>query len=172
MALHVALLEPLPPDATGAVAARCGAADASLHIVGPLPYAEDEPAMRAAGPADWDALDWWVHPNWRAFRDAMSRERCLYFAHDAERDPAEAPYRANSVLVVGNAEGLLPDAIRAKYGERIYKLPMPPRKRKVDLAASVELLLEVAADGVRRREERRTAAVEVKPTGPLRYGRR
>ena len=32
--------------------------------------------VRAAGPKDWEALDWWLHPGWRAFRDAMSRVRC------------------------------------------------------------------------------------------------
>ena len=69
----------------GEVAKRCAAVDASLHLVSPA-FASDDPAFLAAGPADWDALDWWVHPMWRDFRDAMSRERCLYFAADSDRD--------------------------------------------------------------------------------------
>ncbi len=171
MALHVALLEPLPPETTGAVALRCVAADASLHVVGPLPYAADDAALRKAGPENWDALDWWVHPGWRAFRDAMSRDRCLYFALDGARDAEEAPFRANSVLVIGNAEGLLPDPILNKYPDRIYRLPKPPRKRSVDLGASVELLLEVAAKGISERRPK-SGGVEIKAAAPTRFGRR
>lgn len=171
MALHLALLEPHPPETTGAIALRCAAADASLHVVGPLPYEADDAALRKAGPKDWDALDWWVHPGWRAFRDAMSRDRCLYFSLDAERDAEEAPFRANSVLVIGNAEGLLPEPIRNKYPDRIYRLPKPPRKRSVDLGASVELLLDVAAKGITERRPK-SGAVEIKPAAPTRFGRK
>ncbi len=95
----------------------------------------------------------------------MSRERCLYFAADGERDAAEAPFRANSVLVIGDEAGALPDRIREKYPQRIFRLPMPPRKRKVDVARSTELLLATAA-------ERLAAAREpAPPAKPMRYGR-
>jgi tRNA (cytidine/uridine-2'-O-)-methyltransferase len=171
MAFHIALLEALLPTTVGALARRCLAKDASLHLVGPLPFTADDEALRAAGPSDWAPLDWWIHPGWRAFRDAMRRDRCLYFSVDGERDPTTAPFKANSVLVIGNEEGTLPEPIRAKYPDRIYKLPMPGRKKTVDIAASAELLLGLAADGVARGAAKRNeAAVEVKPT-TLRYGR-
>jgi tRNA (cytidine/uridine-2'-O-)-methyltransferase len=171
MALHIALLEPLPPETTGAIASKCAAADASMHVVGPLPYAEDDAALRKAGPKSWEALDWWVHPGWRAFRDAMSRDRCLYFSVDGERDPADAPFKPNSVLVIGNAEGELPPPIRAKYGDRIYQLPKAPRKRSVDLPGSVEVLLALAAERAAAPKVK-SGAVEIKPAAPVRFGRR
>lgn len=171
MALHVALLEPLPPTTTGDIANRCAAVDASLHVVGPLPYPVDDTDLRSAGPENWDGLDFWVHPGWRAFRDAMSRERCLYFALDGERDAADAPFRANSVLVIGNADGILPERILHKYPDRIYRLPTPPRKRAVDLGGSVELLLATAAKGVKEPSVK-SGGVLVKPAAPVRFGRR
>ena len=167
MALHVALLEPANPTSVGALAKRCAAVDASLHLVGPMPFAGDDARFTKAGPAKWDRLDWWIHPGWRDFRDAMSRERCIYFAVDAERDAEEAPYRPNSVLVIGDEDGGLPDRIREKYPHRIFRLPMPPRKRKVDVARSAELLLEIAAAGPKASRE----AEVVTPSGPMRYGR-
>src|SRR5689334_8182546 len=133
MPLHIALLEARTPDLTGTVAKRCGAVDASLHLVGPLGFAANDPAFRDAGPADWASLDWWVHPGWRDFRDAMSRERCLYFAADSERDPVEAPFRGNSVLVFGNETLGLPDRIREKYPERVFGLPRAAKRRSDDL---------------------------------------
>lgn len=167
MALHVALLEPVTPPVVGALARQCADADASLHLVGPLPFARDDATLQQAGPTDWARLDWWVHPGWRDFRDAMSRERCIYFAVDGERDAAEAPFRRNSVLVIGDEAGSLPDRIREKYPQRIFKLPMPPRKRKVDVARSVELLLDLAAERVAVA----TGATTVDPAKPISYGR-
>lgn len=167
MALHVALLEPTTPTGVGALAKQCAAVDASLHLVGPMPFPADDTRFRGAGPKDWAQLDWWLHPGWRDFRDAMSRERCIYFALEAERDAGEAPYRPNSVLVLGDEAGGLPDRIRDKYPHRIFRLPMPPRKRKVDLARSTKLLLEIAAAGPRNSGE----ALVVTRSGPMRYGR-
>jgi tRNA (cytidine/uridine-2'-O-)-methyltransferase len=144
MPLHVALLEPRTPALTGDVARRCAAVDASLHLVGPA-FSADDPAFRDAGPEDWDALDWWIHPMWRDFRDAMSRERCLYFAADSDRDPVDAPFKPNSVLVFGTEELGLPDRIREKDPERVFGLPRAAKRTQDDAASAVELTLKFAA---------------------------
>ncbi len=144
MPLHVALLEPRTPALCGDLARRCAAADASLHLVSPL-FALDDPELAAAGPDDWDTVDWWVHPRWRDFRDAMSRERCLYFAADSDRDPGDAPFRANSVLVFGTEALTLPDKIREKYPDRVYGLPRSAKQQQADPAEAVALTLKFAA---------------------------
>ncbi len=144
MPLHVALLEPKTPAMMGEVAKRCAAVDASLHLVSPS-FASDDPDFLAAGPADWDTLDWWVHPMWRDFRDAMSRERCLYFAADSDRDPVDAPFKPNSVLVFGSEELSLPDKIREKYPDRVFGLPRAAKRKAGDTAGAVEATLKFAA---------------------------
>ncbi len=144
MPLHVALLEPRTATVTGDVARRCAAVDASLHLVSPA-FAIDDPAFLGAGPTDWEQLDWWVHPMWRDFRDAMSRERCLYFAADSDRDPVDAPFKSNSVLVFGTEELGLPDRIREKYPERVFGLPRAAKRKQDDAASAVELTLKFAA---------------------------
>ena len=162
MPLHIALLEARSAEITGAVARRCAAVDASLHLVGPLGFATDDPAFRSAGPAAWDAFDWWHHPGWRDFRDAMSRERCLYFAADAERDPVEAPFKPNSVLVFGDESLGLPDRIRSKYPDRVFALPRAARRKEDDFAGAIEATLAFAAkrtargDAPRERPQRRS----------------
>src|SRR5664279_4390880 len=146
MPLHVALLEAHTPKVVGAVARRCAALDASLHLIGPLDFAADAPDLLAAGPDNWDLLDWWIHPGWRDFRDAMSRERCLYFAVDAERDPGDAPFRPNSVLVFGDEAVGIPERIREKYPERLFKLPRAAaRLKELDLPGAIETTLAFAA---------------------------
>ena len=144
MPLHVALLEPKSPEVIGDIAKRCAAVDASLHLVSPA-FASDDAAFVAAGPEDWEKLDWWVHPMWRDFRDAMSRERCLYFAADSERDPVDAPFKPNSVLVFGSEDLMLPDRIRDKYPERVFGLPRAAKRKEKDMAAAIELTLKFVA---------------------------
>ena len=75
----------------------------------------------------------------------MSRERCLYFSADAERDAADAPFRANSVLVLGDAALALPEKIREKYPERIYRLPRLAGKVPSDLPGATKALLAFAS---------------------------
>ena len=145
MALHVALLEALTQPIVGAVARHCADADAPLHLVGPLAFAEDDPDLRRAGPADWQQLDLWIHRGWREFRDAMSRERCLYFAAEGTRDPKNAPYRPNSVLVFGDERGSMPDKIREKYPDRLFGLPGSAKRKSPVLADAVGAILQIAA---------------------------
>ncbi len=146
MSLHVALLEARTPAVVGAVARRCATVGASLHLVGPLAFTTDDPELVAAGPDHWDLLDWWLHPAWRDFRDAMSRDRCLYFAVDAERDPGDAPFRPNSVLVFGDESVGMPERIRGKYPDRLFKLPRAAARAKtVDLPHAIEATLAFAA---------------------------
>jgi tRNA (cytidine/uridine-2'-O-)-methyltransferase len=166
MPLHVAVLEARTPAVVGAVARRCAAVDASLHLVGPLEFTAEDPELVAAGPDDWDSLDWWLHPGWRDFRDAMSRDRCLYFAADAEQDPGDAPFRPNSVLVFGDESIRIPDKIREKYPERLFKLPRAAARLKaLDLPGAIETTLAFAAKratlgtpAAPAREEARAAA--------------
>jgi tRNA (cytidine/uridine-2'-O-)-methyltransferase len=173
MALHIALLDPQSPDVTGAVAVCCAAVDAALHLVGPLGFTQDDPAFASARPPEWDAMDWWHHPRWRDFRDAMSRERCLYFAVDGARDPADAPFRANSVLVFGSEALELPDRIREKYPDRIFRLPRMRGRRRADLPRAVEATLALAADTLAnpRPEPDQPAARAGRRRAPSRRGR-
>jgi tRNA (cytidine/uridine-2'-O-)-methyltransferase len=146
MPLHVALLEAHTPKVVGAVARRCATLGASLHLIGPLDFTTDDPELLATGPENWDLLDWWLHPGWRDFRDAMSRERCLYFAVDAERDPGDAPFRSNSVLVFGDEALGIPERIRGKYPDRLFKLPRAATRAKtLDLPHAIEATLAFAA---------------------------
>ena len=77
MALHVALIEPQIPPNTGNVARLCAATDSSLHLIGQLGFSLADKDLRRAGLDYWDSVDLWHHPEWRAFRDAISRERLV-----------------------------------------------------------------------------------------------
>ncbi len=183
MPLHVALLEAVPAPAAGRVARRCADVDASLHLIGPLDFPLDDALFLRKGPEDWSSLDWWVHPEWRDFRNAISRERCLYFAAEG-RDLAEAPFRPNSVLIFGDESLALPDKIRDKYPDRIFQIPTEARGEKHRLQAGVAGVLAVAAerlqggapatgtgDAAGKKGEKRDSAVRSKPKSRRRTGK-
>ena len=145
MTLHVALICPQIPPNTGNIARLCVGADVPLHLIEPLGFRLDQTAVKRAGIDHWEKVDLWVHPNWFRFRDAISRDRCLYFSANAERDYREAPFSTNSVLVFGTEDLGLPDKIREKYPERVFGLPRAAKRRQGDTAAAVELTLKFAA---------------------------
>ncbi|MDX2193230.1 MAG: hypothetical protein NW201_07740 [Gemmatimonadales bacterium] len=106
-------MTPRSLDEAEAMAAMCERHGVPLHLIGPLPF-----SWRTDG---WKLRDCWDHETWFQFRDAISRERCVYFGTNAEGEPGDAPIEWNSVIVVPS-DGVLPDRILEKHPERCYRL--------------------------------------------------
>lgn len=141
MGLHVALVEPEIPPNTGNIARLCAATGTALHLIEPLGFSLDDAEVRRAGLDYWDEVELWVHPGWRYFREAVARERCLYFSAHATRPYWDAPYRDGGVLVFGNESTGLPERVREKYPDRLYRIPMTGAVRSLNLATAVGIVL-------------------------------
>jgi tRNA (cytidine/uridine-2'-O-)-methyltransferase len=158
MALAIALIEPQIPPNTGSIARLCAATGASLHLVRPLGFSLEDHRLKRAGLDYWDAVDLWIHPHWHAFRHAVARDRCLYFSTHGTRSYLAAPYAPNSVLVFGNETKGMPERIREKHPERVFRIPMGEAVRSLNLAASAGIVLYEA---IRRLE----IPIEAAPAG-------
>ena len=141
MALHVALIQPRIPPNTGNIARLCAATDTPLHLIGPLGFSIGDREVKRAGLDYWDKVDLWMHPDWFTFRDAISRERCLYFSANAENDYRHAPFRDRGVLVFGSETEGMPARILEKYPRRCFRIPMPGEVRSLNLANAVSIVL-------------------------------
>ena len=141
MALSVALIEPEIPPNTGNIARLCAATGTSLHLIEPLGFGLDDAQLKRAGGHYMEDVDLWVHPYWRFFRSAISRDRCLYFSANGTRSYVEAPFKPNSVLVFGNEGSGLPKPIITKYPERAFRIPMRSTVRNLNLATSVGIVV-------------------------------
>jgi tRNA (cytidine/uridine-2'-O-)-methyltransferase len=141
MALHVALIQPQIPPNTGNIARLCAATDSPLHLIGPLGFSLDAREVRRAGLDYWDKTDLWLHQDWYAFRDAISRDRCLYFSANAENDYRQAPFLDRRVLVFGSETEGMPVRILEKHPERCFRIPMPGDVRSLNLANAVSVVL-------------------------------
>lgn len=158
MGLTVVLIEPQIPPNTGNIARLCAATDTSLHLIEPLAFSLDDDQLARAGLDYWKAVDLWVHPSWREFREAVARDRCLYFSAHGRQPYLEAPYAENSVLVFGNETQGLPERIREKHPERVYHIPMRDSVRSLNLATAVGIVLYEAIRQLRIRLNDRTPA--------------
>jgi tRNA (cytidine/uridine-2'-O-)-methyltransferase len=153
MGIHVALIEPEIPPNTGNVGRLCAATGTALHLIEPFGFSLDDHDLKRAGVDCWDAVELWIHPGWRHFREAIARERCLYFSAHGTRPYWDAPYRRNSVLVFGNESGGLPERIREKYPDRVYRIPMTDTVRSLNLATAVGIALYEAIRQLRTLEQ-------------------
>jgi tRNA (cytidine/uridine-2'-O-)-methyltransferase len=142
MALQIALIQPEIPPNTGNIARLCAATDTSLHLIEPLGFSIDAADVRRAGLDYWEHVDLWVHPDWFAFRDAMSRDRCLYFSANATRPYWEARFRQNSCLVFGSETDGMPARILEKHPEECFQIPMASgHVRSLNLATAAGIVL-------------------------------
>ena len=141
MALHVALIQPQIPPNTGNIARLCAATDTPLHVIAPLGFSIEPREVTRAGLDYGDTVDLWVHPDWFAFRDAISRSRCLYFSANAHLDYRGAPYRDRAVLVFGSETEGMPTRILEKHPDRCFRIPMPGDIRSLNLANAVSVVL-------------------------------
>jgi len=141
MGLHVALIEPQIPPNTGNIARLCAATGTSLHLIEPLGFSIDDHDLKRAGLDYWDAVDVWVHATWHHFREVVAAERCLYFSAHGERPFWDAPFADRRCLVFGNESDGLPQRIREKHADRVYRIPMTDAVRSLNLATAVGIVL-------------------------------
>ena len=175
--MHIALIEPRIPPNTGNIARLCAATDTSLHLIEPLGFSMADAELKRAGLDYWDSVDYWIHAGWRAFREAIARERCLYFSARATRPLAEARFRQNSVLIFGNETDGMPDRILEKHPEECYTIPMPSGKvRSLNLSTAAGIVLyqalqQVGHAGAAALEEEFAAPTEAVRPAPRRRSR-
>jgi tRNA (cytidine/uridine-2'-O-)-methyltransferase len=135
------LIEPQIPPNTGNIARLCAATESSLHLIEPLGFSVDDAELKRAGLDYWDAVDLWVHPTWRHFREAIARERCWYFSARGTQSLWEACVPDGACLVFGNETGGLPQRILEKHPERVYRIPMTGPVRSLNLATAAGIVL-------------------------------
>jgi tRNA (cytidine/uridine-2'-O-)-methyltransferase len=163
MGLSIVLIEPQIPPNTGNIARLCAATDTALHLIEPLGFSLSDDQLKRAGLDYWPHVDLWIHPGWGEFRAAVARSRCLYFSSHGSLSYLGAPYAENSVLVFGNESGGLPERIREKHPDRIYRIPMAPAVRSLNLATAVGIVLYEALRRIGADVERAGASAEGSP---------
>lgn len=141
--LEVVLLTPDIPWNAGNLGRTCLAAGARLHLVRPLGFSLDERHVRRAGLDYWPQVDKVVWESWADFETALpGLGQSYFFSAEGERELWQLDLRGPSVLVFGRESFGLPEELRAKYRDRLVKIPMeagPVRSLNVSTAAAIAI---------------------------------
>ena len=136
----IILVQPEIPGNTGAVGRTCVALDMELILIHPLGFTITDKRVKRSG------LDYWPHvrlteyASWDAFLEARApREDQLFlFEEYGSRSFYEPEYPEDAFLVFGQETKGLPQAIIARYPDRLFRLPMRSEViRSLNLANTV-----------------------------------
>src|SRR5438105_9299572 len=83
--LSIALLHPQIAPNTGNIARLCVASGCDLHLVRPLGFVLNDPALRRSAMDYWTRLRSTIHDDDAAFFSAMSGRRLWFFDSAAEQ---------------------------------------------------------------------------------------
>ncbi len=147
MALHIALVEPLIPQNTGSIARLCAGTGIFLHLVRPLGFELGDRYLKRAGLDYWPDVPLFMHGSFAALVESWRPERLALFSSHATRAYTECPDGPDSWLVFGCETTGLPIALREAHRDALYRIPMTPHIRSLNLANSVSV---VAYDVLRR----------------------
>ena len=150
--MNVVLYEPDIPWNTGNAGRTCVATGSTLHLVGRLGFSLDEKEIRRSGLDYWDKLTLVQHADWDAFLKSLPAGAGLYlFSKWGKKDLWDASFQPESYLVFGCETSGLPEAIRQRHADQLYRIPMVEESvRSLNLSSSVSIALYEALRQTRR----------------------
>ncbi len=145
------LVRPEIPQNSGSIGRLAAAAQARLHLVGPLGFSLEDRYLKRAGLDYWPYVDLRVYRDWAEFDALHQTMRSLafrYFSARAEKTYLAADYRAGDFLVFGSeTKGLGAEFLEPRAGDA-YRIPIfEPGVRSLNLANAVSIVLY---EGLRR----------------------
>jgi tRNA (cytidine/uridine-2'-O-)-methyltransferase len=146
--VNIVLVEPEIHFNTGNIGRTCVGTGTTLHLVGELGFSLDSAQIRRSGLDYWPKLDLRLHADWESFvESAGSDASLLLFSAEGGSDFWDAPYEADSYLVFGKESVGLPEDLRARYRDRLYRIPKNDDIRSYNLSSTAAIAL---FEGLRR----------------------
>ena len=139
--LHLVLVEPEIPGNTGNIGRLCVGANIWLHLVEPLGFDLDNRYLKRAGLDYWTHVRLCVHEDFSKIEELFPRERLHFFTKKTRRPYTQANWQPGSVLVFGRETKGLSDAIRRRYADKTYRIPVSDKVRSLNLSNSCAIAL-------------------------------
>lgn len=159
--MHVLLVHPEIAWNTGNAGRTCLAAGARLHLVRPLGFSLDAASLRRAGLDYWEHVRPVVWSSWEAVEARLFElGEPVFLAAEGERALWDVRFAPRTVLVFGRESAGLPEAVRARFRDRLVRVPMVPGPvRSLNLSTCVAVVLfEVLRQRRGRATRRHTGA--------------
>ena len=141
---QVVLVEPEIPPNTGNVARLCLAANARLHLVGPLGFSLEDKYLRRAGMDYWEQVNVTVWKDWEHFYEAnLTDARYFLLTTKTDRAYYDADFQPGDFLIFGRETRGLPESLLNSTAGRQHALtiPMARAARSLNLATAAGIVL-------------------------------
>jgi tRNA (cytidine/uridine-2'-O-)-methyltransferase len=137
----VVLFAPEIPQNTGAIARTCAATGTVLHLIKPLGFDISDAAVKRAGLDYWHLVDVRVYENFEEYLGKNGDSNLWLLSTKAPRSYAQADMSQPVSLLFGRETSGLPEELMERYRDRTIRIPMKPRARSLNLAASAGIIL-------------------------------
>ena len=118
------------------------ATGSTLHLVGKLGFSIADKEIRRSGLDYWAKLKLVRHETVEGFFASLKPGADLFFfSTKGPKTYWEAKFRPGSYLIFGREAGGLPEDIRAEYADRMYRIPIGPQVRSLNLSTSAGVAL-------------------------------
>ena len=138
---NIVLFAPEIPQNTGAIARTCAATGTTLHLIRPLGFDISDAAVKRAGLDYWHLVDVRVYDDLDEYFGKNGDENLWLLSTKAPRSYAEADFTPGVSLMFGRETSGLPEELMTRYRDRTVRIPMKPRARSLNLAASAAIIL-------------------------------
>lgn len=140
--MNIVLFEPEIHWNTGNIGRSCVATGSTLHLVGKLGFSLDAKEIRRSGLDYWAKLDLKVHADFESFiAELPERSSLLFFSTKGTKSFWDASYDAHSYLIFGKETAGLPKDIHERYGQQMYRVPVGPNVRSLNLSSCAAVVL-------------------------------
>jgi tRNA (cytidine/uridine-2'-O-)-methyltransferase len=140
--IEVILYQPEIPPNTGNIIRLCANTGARLHLVEPLGFSLEQPALRRAGLDYADLATVRVHPSLQACLAELPRARLFAIETAGTRCYDDVRFQPGDALLFGPETRGLPAEVLAGLGpEQLLRIPMKPGNRSLNLSNAVAVVV-------------------------------
>ncbi len=141
--LHIILYQPEIPANTGNIMRTCKAINATLHIIGPIPFSLDEKSLKRAGMDYLEGLTTKMYDSYDDFLHKNPNADIYYITRYGENVYSNTNFSDighNYYIMFGRESTGIPHDILRNHLDRCLRLPMTPSARSLNLSNCVAIV--------------------------------
>ena len=140
--INIVLVNPEIPPNTGNIIRLCSNTGYSLHLIKPIGFDLNDKQLKRAGLDYHDTAKVKIYDNLAQFIKIVNPKRILATTSKVNKSYTEIKFEKNDAILFGSeSTGLKQDIINKIQKENIFKIPMKPNNRSLNLSNAVSIIV-------------------------------
>ena len=140
--IHIVLIKPEIPPNTGNIIRLCANTGYYLHLVKPLGFDMSDRNLIRAGLDYHDLTNLQIHNSLNDFIHLIQPDRILGTTAKAKKYYTKINFKKNDAILFGSeSKGLDKETLDTIEKENIFKLPMVPNNRSLNLSNATAVII-------------------------------